>query len=94
LSPALAALPIALANTCFFRALAFMGGVPAQLVPDNPKVGVDRVNWYEPGKDEHNSSGGAIEHARTGGRMPDRRRLWESAKEAGVAARELSYSAP
>src|SRR6185312_13342216 len=23
------------------RALAFMGGVPAQLVPDNPKVGVD-----------------------------------------------------
>jgi len=31
------------------RALAFMGGVPAQLVPDNPKVGVDRANWYEPG---------------------------------------------
>src|SRR6266699_1488065 len=31
------------------RALAFMGGVPAQLVPDNPKVGVTRVNWYEPG---------------------------------------------
>jgi transposase len=30
------------------RALAFMGGVPAQLVPDNPKVGVDRANWYEP----------------------------------------------
>src|SRR4051812_10629308 len=26
------------------RALAFMGGVPAQLVPDNPKVGVDRVD--------------------------------------------------
>ena len=26
-----------------------MGGVPAQLVPDNPKVGVDRANWYEPG---------------------------------------------
>jgi nucleotidyltransferase/DNA polymerase involved in DNA repair len=25
------------------RALAFMGGVPAQLVPDNPKVGVDRA---------------------------------------------------
>lgn len=24
------------------RALAFMGGVPAQLVPDNPKVGVER----------------------------------------------------
>jgi transposase len=23
--------------------------VPAQLVPDNPKVGVDRANWYEPG---------------------------------------------
>jgi len=31
------------------RALAFMGGVPAQLVPDNPKVGVDRADWYEPG---------------------------------------------
>lgn len=31
------------------RALTFMGGVPAQLVPDNPKVGVDRANWYEPG---------------------------------------------
>jgi transposase len=31
------------------RALAFMGGVPAQLVPDNPKVGVSRANWYEPG---------------------------------------------
>ena len=31
------------------RALAFMGGVPAQLVPDNPKVGVTRANWYEPG---------------------------------------------
>jgi hypothetical protein len=23
--------------------------VPAQLVPDNPKVGVERANWYEPG---------------------------------------------
>jgi transposase len=31
------------------RALTFMGGVPAQLVPDNPRVGVDRANWYEPG---------------------------------------------
>src|SRR5437016_5857692 len=31
------------------RALAFMGGVPAQLVPDHPKVGVTRANWYEPG---------------------------------------------
>ena len=31
------------------RALAFMGGVPAQLVPDNLRVGVDRANWYEPG---------------------------------------------
>ena len=31
------------------RTLAFMGGVPAQLVPDNPKVGIDRANWYEPG---------------------------------------------
>jgi hypothetical protein len=28
---------------------AFMGGVPAQVVPDNPKVGVTRANWYEPG---------------------------------------------
>ena len=26
-----------------------LGGVPAQLVPDNPKVGVDRANCYEPG---------------------------------------------
>jgi transposase len=31
------------------RALAFIGGVPAQLVPDNPKVGVTHANWYEPG---------------------------------------------
>jgi len=31
------------------RALAFTGGVPTQPVPDNPKVGVDRANWYEPG---------------------------------------------
>jgi transposase len=31
------------------RALAFLDGVPAQLVPDNPRVGVDRANWYEPG---------------------------------------------
>src|ERR1700731_3325557 len=28
---------------------ALMGGVPAQLVPDNPKVGITRANWYEPG---------------------------------------------
>jgi len=26
-----------------------MGGAPAQLVPDNPKVGVTGANWYEPG---------------------------------------------
>jgi hypothetical protein len=26
-----------------------MGGLPAQLVPDNPKAGVDRANWHEPG---------------------------------------------
>jgi transposase len=31
------------------RALAFFGGVPRQLVPDNPKVGVIKANWYEPG---------------------------------------------
>ena len=31
------------------RALAFLGGVPAQLVPDKPKVGVSRANCYEPG---------------------------------------------
>jgi transposase len=31
------------------RALAFFGGVPRQLVPDNPKVGVTKANWYEPG---------------------------------------------
>jgi transposase len=31
------------------RALAFLGGVPRQIVPDNPKVGVTKANWYEPG---------------------------------------------
>jgi transposase len=31
------------------RALAFFGGVSRQLVPDNPKVGVTKANWYEPG---------------------------------------------
>ena len=31
------------------RALAFFGGVPRQIVPDNPKVGVLKANWYEPG---------------------------------------------
>ena len=31
------------------RALAFIGGVPRQIVPDNPKAGVTRANWYEPG---------------------------------------------
>jgi transposase len=31
------------------RALAFIGGVPRQIVPDNPKVGVAKANWYEPG---------------------------------------------
>ena len=31
------------------RALAFIGGVPRQIVPDNPKVGVTRANWHEPG---------------------------------------------
>ena len=31
------------------RALAFIGGVPRQIVPDNPKVGVLKANWYEPG---------------------------------------------
>jgi transposase len=30
-------------------ALGFMGSVPAQLVPDNPKVGVDHADWYELG---------------------------------------------
>jgi len=30
-------------------ALAFFGGVPRQIVPDNPKVGVLKANWYEPG---------------------------------------------
>jgi transposase len=30
------------------RALASWAA-PAQLVPDNPKVGIDRANWYEPG---------------------------------------------
>lgn len=31
------------------RALSFIGGVPRQIVPDNPKVGVLKANWYEPG---------------------------------------------
>jgi transposase len=31
------------------RALAFFGGVPRQIVPDNPKVGVIKANWHEPG---------------------------------------------
>jgi transposase len=31
------------------RALNFIGGVPRQIVPDNPKVGVVNANWYEPG---------------------------------------------
>jgi transposase len=30
------------------RALNFIGGVPRQIVPDNPKVGVVNANWYEP----------------------------------------------
>jgi len=30
------------------RALAFLGGVPRQIVPDNPKVGVTKAIWYEP----------------------------------------------
>lgn len=31
------------------RALAFFGGVPRQIVPDNLKAGVLKANWYEPG---------------------------------------------
>jgi transposase len=31
------------------RVLAFLGGVPRQIVPDNPKVGVTKALWYEPG---------------------------------------------
>lgn len=31
------------------RALAFLGGVPRQVVPDNLRTGVLRANWYEPG---------------------------------------------
>ena len=31
------------------RALAFMGGLLAQRIPDNPRVGVGRANWCEPG---------------------------------------------
>jgi transposase len=44
------------------RALAFMGGVPAQLVPDNPRVGVDRANWYEPGQPDLSRPGDALPH--------------------------------
>jgi transposase len=31
------------------RALAFLGGVARQIVPDNLRSGVLRANWYEPG---------------------------------------------
>jgi len=31
------------------RALAFIGGVPRQIVPDNLKAGVLKANWHEPG---------------------------------------------
>jgi transposase len=31
------------------RALAFLGSVPRQIVPDNLKAGVLKANWYEPG---------------------------------------------
>src|SRR4029079_2780722 len=31
------------------RALAFFGGVPRQIVPDNLKAGVLQANWHEPG---------------------------------------------
>jgi transposase len=31
------------------RVLAFLGGVPRQIVPDNLRAGVLRANWYEPG---------------------------------------------
>ena len=31
------------------RALAFLGGVPRQIVPDNLKAAVLKANWYEPG---------------------------------------------
>ena len=44
------------------RALAFMGGVPAQLVPDNPRVGVDRANWYEPGLNRTSRPGHPLPH--------------------------------
>ncbi len=30
------------------RALAFLGGVPRQIVPDNLKAGVTKSNWYGP----------------------------------------------
>jgi len=31
------------------RALAFIGGVPRQIVPDNLRAAVLRANWHEPG---------------------------------------------
>jgi transposase len=31
------------------RTLAFIGGVPGQIVPDNLRAAVLRANWYEPG---------------------------------------------
>ena len=34
---------------CHVAAFAFFGGVPARLVPDNLKTGVDRPDLYDPG---------------------------------------------
>ena len=35
--------------TSHIRAFEYFGGCPAVLIPDNPKVGVIRPCWYEPG---------------------------------------------
>jgi transposase len=35
-------------SECHVRAFAFFGGVPARLVPDNLKTGVDRPDLYDP----------------------------------------------
>jgi transposase len=35
-------------SECHVKAFAFFGGVPARLVPDNLKTGVDRPDLYDP----------------------------------------------
>ena len=50
------------------RCLAFMGGVPAQIVSDNLKAGVTKACFYEPAVNRHlRRHGGALRHGRGAG---------------------------